>query len=83
MPKARRDTKRGFGPNAMLLRHTDAGGIGAPSAGKADFVGTKPYLSLGFYRTQNQQALHVDMAADGGRISATSSRMPARLVHVL
>jgi hypothetical protein len=50
---------------AVMLRHAQAGDIGAPSAENV------------FDRTQNNQALHVDTASGGGRSSVISRRMSA------
>jgi hypothetical protein len=60
------------------LSCTQARDIGAPSAENADFVVIQTHLSpLVFDRTQNNQALHVDTAAGGGRSSAISRRISA------
>jgi hypothetical protein len=64
----------------MRLPCTDAGNIGAPSAGNAGFVVIQTHLSLGFDRTQNKQALHVDATAGGGRSSETSRRISANRI---
>jgi hypothetical protein len=56
---------------------TQAGDIGAPSAGNADFVVIQTHLPWFLIEHKKNRALRVGAAAGGGRSSAISRRMSA------